>query len=391
MESKRIAFLIKAYQDNSITSSDAKELWEYVLNHPEAELEKLLSDPDALATAPESMDSAKMWQAINRKIAAPKQRKIHLGIPYAIAAAVLVLIGFSVLYFNHNQKSDIPSGYKQVHTKAAANEAIITLSDGSSVSLNKMKGKKLRLTNGAKLIVDLEGTVSYEDPAGTAEQNSSLLNTVTCPKGKVIKIKLSDETIVYLNAASSISYPIHFAKSKREVSLHGEAYFEVFKSKISPFIVKTGQQELQVLGTKFNMQAYDDESIHKTTLLEGRVKVHRTGNDKTAAVNYAYLKPDQQFTTAQSNEGGVVNNVLATDAIGWKDNLFVFNNEDLEQALKIISRWYDVAIIYDEHLSGKRIGGTLPKLKSVNDVMLLLQETKLLKFQWKGGKLVIIG
>lgn len=391
MKSNRIAFLIKAYQENRISANDAKELWEYVLNHPEEELEKLLADPDALSEPPKSMDAEKMWGLINNKIDQPAKRKVSLAIPYAIAAAILVVIGISSLYYMNHQKVSIPVGYKQVLTKTLTDEAVITLSDGTSLSIDKMKGQKIRLSNGVRLIVDSLGAVSYENLTGKADQNSSFINTVSCPVGKVIKIKLSDETIVYLNAGSSVSYPVQFAASKREVTLHGEAYFEVYKSKNSPFIVKTNQQELQVLGTKFNMQAYDDEPVHKTTLLEGQVKVRRATNDKPADVKYAYLKPDQEFTTNKGSTDVQIQQVLASDAIGWKDNLFIFSNQDLEQALKTISRWYDVDIIYNENLVGKRIGGTVPKLKSVNEVMLLLQETKLLKFQWKGGKLVIIG
>jgi ferric-dicitrate binding protein FerR (iron transport regulator) len=167
------------------------------------------------------------------------------------------------------------------------------------------------------------------------------------------------------------------------VRLFGEGYFEVAKDKAHPFIVATDKQKVEVLGTHFNINSYADEGSVKTTLLEGSVRVDRTGR---AAV---VLKPNQQSVVSGTKQTDV-NTVDVNDVVSWKNGKFVFVREDVRSIMNKIARWYDVQIVYEGDVKGKALGGSVSRFKNVSEVLEMLSATKAVQFRIEGRKVIVM-
>jgi len=189
-----------------------------------------------------------------------------------------------------------------------------------------------------------------------------------------------DNSKVWLNAASSLKYPSNFAALKeRKVELTGEAYFEIAKDKVHPFIVQSGTQAVKVLGTHFNINSYADEPAIRTTLVEGSVSI----NDKTI------LKPDQQAIA--SSDGVKVISVNASVYINWKDGIFIFKNENLKSVMRKIARWYDVQVEYrGVEDKSKTYSGSVSKYTDISNVLKVLQDSEGINFTIEGKKLTVL-
>ena len=197
------------------------------------------------------------------------------------------------------------------------------------------------------------------------------------------KVILPDGTLVYLNAASELRYPVAFTGSERKVELTGEAYFEVTKNKAMPFIVHTAKGDIQVLGTHFNIMAYSDDPSMKTTLLEGSVKISQPAKNITKM-----LKPDQQAVL--SDIGIKVIDVNAEDAVAWKDGIFLFNDDHLDDIMKKISRWYNVDVEFnDETLKKEMYSGTVSRFAQVSQVLKKLEALGGVSFRIEPHKIIV--
>src|SRR5690606_36641752 len=213
-------------------------------------------------------------------------------------------------------------------------------------------------------------------------------NTIEIPKGRQYKITLPDGSQVWLNAASTITYPVRFDKTHREVEVEGEAYFEVKDAADWPFTVNTSMQRIEVLGKHFNVSAYHDDTFIKPTLVDGSVKISSRSDPTETVISQrcsTLLRPGQQAVSRVSQSHWAVNTVDPEDVISWKEKLFVFNNEEISDVMKKISRWYDVEIEYRDGMAGKRIGGSIPILDRVDELMEALKDTGLLHYKMKGG------
>jgi len=162
-----------------------------------------------------------------------------------------------------------------------------------------------------------------------------------------------------------------------------------------PFIVKTRTQRVEVLGTLFNISAYDGDSNVKTTLVEGSVKISLVGNHAEFSLNETdglstILKPGQQAITYKDGKDINIDAIDPYEVVSWKDNLFVFNDEEISEVMKKVSRWYDVEVIYKDGMAGKRIGGTIPKFERIEELMDALTATGLLRYTMEGGIVVIM-
>jgi ferric-dicitrate binding protein FerR (iron transport regulator) len=218
------------------------------------------------------------------------------------------------------------------------------------------------------------------------EKDAAFYNTITTPRGGQYQVTLSDGTKVWLNAASSIRFPVLFTGNERKVEITGEAYFEVAKNVSKPFKVKTISSEVEVLGTHFNVNAYDDEAVAKTTLLEGLVKVSvpQTGGKLAAR----FLQPGQQSGITKDGRISVLNNADTEEAVAWKNGRFQFRSADLKSILRQISRWYDVDVVYkgnvDLHFTGQ-----LTRDDYVSKVFDKLALTGEVHFKIEGKKIIV--
>ncbi|MNQ92505.1 fec operon regulator FecR [compost metagenome] len=261
------------------------------------------------------------------------------------------------------------------------NRATLTLDNGKTIALDSVADGKIALETGVEITKTEEGKIVYSQN-GKQLQARAAINTMTTPSGGQFQITLPDGTMVWLNAASSIKYPAVFSSNERRVELTGEAYFEVAHNPSKPFIVSSAGQDVSVLGTHFNINAYDNEELIKTTLLEGSVKVTKAG------AGSRLLKPGQQA----SLKGGIfkVNQVDVNKAIAWKQGYFMFDNEDIKIAMRQISRWYNVEVVYQGDLSDLDFTGTMPRTYSLKQLLRVLELTGNFKFKIEGRRITVM-
>jgi len=255
----------------------------------------------------------------------------------------------------------------------------LTLQDGSKIVLNDVKDGTLAQQGNTKVVKLATGQLVY-DKTGTASAKV-LYNTMTTPRGGQYKLTLPDGTEVWLNAASSITYPTAFAGNERDVSITGEAYFEVAKDKSKPFHVTSGNQTIEVLGTHFNVMAYADEDAIKTTLLEGSVKI--TENNEAQI-----LKPGEQ-ATVDKNGGLKISVADIDDALAWKNGYFKFNRVNIKYIMRQLARWYDVDLVYEGSVPHDEFVGKIGRGENIEDVLHIL-ELDHVHFKIEDKKIIVL-
>ncbi|MEI3797060.1 MULTISPECIES: FecR domain-containing protein [unclassified Chitinophaga] len=295
---------------------------------------------------------------------------------WAVAAAILALVAGTYAWLQRPAKH--PAAQQLIaNAMPGTHKAILTLSDGSKVTLDSTGNQVIR--QGATAIHQQGGQLKY-DAQSTA--TSIQYNTLATPRGGQFRITLPDGTKVWLNAASTLRYPTAFTGPERLVEVNGEAYFEVAGNASHPFKVKIKDAEVQVLGTSFNVNAYADEPIIQTTLLEGSIKF-------SANNNQVLLKPGQQAVLATNKEFHI-NEVDPNDAIAWKNGYFLFKNEGIESVMRTIARWYDVDVSYEGDVKKQRLGGTVSRYENLEDLLKTIELTKSLKFKIEGRRVTIM-
>jgi transmembrane sensor len=306
-----------------------------------------------------------------------------------IAAVVTGLFLGGVVYYMTNYKTasvksaDLPSTTNRTKEDVApgTNRAILTLGDGSRINLDESDAGVLAQQGNVKVLKLADGTLGYRPPNKEESEADILYNTIITPRGGEYKLTLSDGSNVWLNASSSLRYPTSFAGSKRRVEVSGEAYFEVAKNTLMPFIVSVnGEQEVKVLGTHFNINAYTEEGPKKITLLEGSVIVAERNHSIT-------LKPGQQ--SSLSENGFKVEETDLEQVIAWKTGFIEFDNSSLEAIMREISRWYDVDINYQGKPKTSVIfGGRISKRLPLSKVLKML-ETYGVKAEIRNKEIII--
>ncbi len=295
------------------------------------------------------------------------------------SAAALLLIVFSIAIILYKAKTAIePRAIDYAALiSPGGNKAILTLANGKKIILDSISNGAIAEQNGIQIKKKSNGTLEYIQLAASPSDNQiqNISNTIQTPRGGQYKIILEDGTIVWLNAASSLRYPLHFNGSERRVELSGEGYFEVAHLKTKPFIVVTSKQEVEVLGTHFNINAYSDEDEVKTTLLEGSVKV-KALRDKTQS---KYLKPGEQSVLNNSN--WQVKQVDAAGQVDWKNGRFIFKDEELKSVMRKLSRWYDIEVDYTGPVENLNFSGRISRSKTLKDVLRILMRTNDVNFK----------
>lgn len=303
---------------------------------------------------------------------------------WAAAAVVFISLAFGAYFLNSKyNKSVLPlefAGQKGEYIKPGGNKAVLTLSDGSHITLDDVANGEIAKESGVQITKTADGRLLYTARHGLSHVKVGY-NTIATPKGGQYRIALPDGTMVWLNAASSLKYPSAFTGNERKVELTGEAYFEVAKDKQMPFRVKTQQQEVEVLGTHFNINAYDDEHGVRTTLIEGSVKVKLPSNKS------AILKPGDQSEVVTDIK---VSQVDASAVIDWKQGLFWFNDESIYSIMRQFSRWYNIEVEYRGDVSNIRFGGQVSRMKNLSQVLRIMELTKSIQFKVEGNKIIVM-
>jgi len=333
----------------------------------------------------------KAWEILG--LSKTKQRSTNFYRLFAAAAAVAAITLGTWLYTSRHPEgsaatrdllvNDIKPGSVGA-TLTLANGKTIKLSSATNGELAKEAGVTIKKTADGQLIYEIASVPRNDDNApslreGTTKQ-SHTSNTLATAKGETYQVKLPDGTAVWLNAASSLTYSASLtAHGKRVVRLSGEAYFQVAKDKTRPFIVESNGQKVEVMGTHFNINSYDEESSVKTTLLEGSVRI----NDALV------LRPGQQ-SVISGTEPILVKEANLEEAMAWKNGDFLFGEEDFRTTMRKIARWYDVEIVYAPSAPDNLApGGWVSRSKNISAVLKIMEATGKVHFKVEGRRITV--
>jgi len=384
--------LIQNYLEEKLNPNEEKQLDEWYLSFPDR--------GDAVFS-----DEAEE-QTVRKRIAAKIQDTLesnrdssNAGAPFfrrrfLMAAAVMTFVFFGgYLYFTHSfsgpksipyqgQRSE--QEWRKIGLVPGGNRALLTLSDGSSVLLDDAGAGVIGREGGSNVIKLGEGLVRYEannaiERVGSAEK----MNTISTPRGGQYRVILSDGSKVWLNAASSIHFPAQFSGMERTVAITGEVYFEVAPDSLHPFRVLAGDADIEVLGTCFNVNTYDDEPVVRTTLLEGSIKLRSGSKGKSTT-----LVAGQESDIDPKGNLRVRKSPDLESAIAWMHGNFQFKSADIQSILRQIARWYDADIEYQGDVS-LYFTGQLPRSQEISSVLEKLMMTGEVQYKIDGRKITV--
>jgi transmembrane sensor len=305
-------------------------------------------------------------------------------------AAALILLFLSVGLFLRSQNVEekpVIAKTKQLRfkndVKPGDNKAVLTLEDGSQIVLDDAKNGLLTHRGNIRVTKNREGQLIYHIAGNTIHPAKIEYNTLTTPLGGQYQIVLPDGSKAWLNAGSSLRFPTVFAGKERSVELNGEAYFEIAKNRSMPFKVRARGMEVKVLGTHFNIMAYEDEREINTTLLEGSVEVFK-GSGKIT------LEPGQQASLNKNTGHMNVSEADLEQAVAWKNGFFIFNNENIQSIMRKVSRWYNIDVAYKGNLNNKDFVGTISRDKNVSELLRMLELTGAIHFTIDGRRITVM-
>jgi transmembrane sensor len=300
----------------------------------------------------------------------------------SVAAILLLAIAGVWLLFTRKASQPLASLQQRYRNdvKPGRNAALLTLAGGRTVVLDDSAPKTIGRQGNAVILND-SGSLVYQAKTGKASE--IFYNTLTTQKGNQYHLTLPDGTKVWLNAASSITYPTVFAGKDRRVAISGEAYFEVTKNQQQPFIVQQGDMSVQVLGTSFDVNGYGDEAALKTTLVEGKVRV-----EKGAAASL--LEPGQQAVIPNGHGAISIDHNPDIEAVlAWKNGSFSFKDAGIAAIMQQVQRWYDVDIVYEANIT-KHFVADIPRNVALSQLLQLLEATDQVHFRIEGKKVIVL-
>lgn len=380
MNIDRLNYLFERYESNTASDEELEELFSILGKDSQKEMLLSFLTNSMQNSAPDhSIDTGK-WQPVIDKIVrtetSQEQPTVYKLSPrrwsYVAAAAALLFLAGIGAYFFINKKENLEIAQNQAPSNdisaPEASKAYITLADGSRIMLDTASNGELAVQGNAQVVKLDDGQIVYEGKGGRA-----VYNTLVNPRGsRVVSLTLTDGTKVWLNAGSSITYPTSLSGNERVVEMTGEAYFEV-KSRISsvtntkmPFYVRRNELQVEVLGTHFNVNAYDNESHIRVTLLEGAVQV---GSVKSGQKEQ--LIPGQQ---AEYKNGvtKVISEVDIHRTMAWKNGYFDFNDVNLRDMMRQLERWYDISVNYQGNIPSIVFKGQMDRNVQLTDVIRFL-------------------
>lgn len=381
MDNTRIYYLVGQYLEKGLSETEQEEFQQLLQDSTQQEA--------LLAAFEELAGELDMDTVLDEDLQPILERSLHSDRPphrvrflrrrIMAAASVILLLVAGAYLWTSNKKDTSPATVATIITPGKAG-AILTLADGSQVVLDSLANGVIAKQNGARVVLT-NGQLAY-DP--TENSNGEIVfNTIATPKGRQFQVTLPDGTQVWLNAASSIRYPTAFSGEERKVEVTGEAYFEVAKNTNMPFRVSVNNKaEIKVLGTHFNVNAYENEKAIATTLLEGSVRVAATepGN--------VILQPGQQAQIENASIK-IIKNANTDKAIAWKNGLFYFDGASLAEIMRQLERWYDIEVVYEKGIPDIEFEGEMTKDVSLDGLLVMLGKTEI-HFRIEGRKLIVL-
>lgn len=374
MDKKHAEQLLRRYLEGRCSPEEQRlvELWYHELLDSEKQRDKAVIDEDRL--------KEHVWKSIGKRRPARLPR-------FVAAAAVLFAIATGIYLYRYKTSQDLGEATTLPASAAiqpGGNRAMLTLADGTQIDLDE---------NQAGIVIDTG--IAYLDGSmiQRPERPDMRRFAIATPRGGQYRVVLPDGTNAWLNAATTLEFESRPGESERVVTLNGEAYFEVSSRQgnglgKTTFKVKTGRQEVTVLGTGFNVSAYEESPQTVTTLVQGRVRVadiHAGGNEQSTGA--WVLEPGfQAVTTAQYTETSAAN---LESAIGWKNGDFVFDGSSIQEIMQQLSRWYDIDIQYRGAVTTEAFGGKIARTKDIRDVLRVLELTGGVKFAIENRTIIV--
>jgi len=340
-------------------------------------------DAEPLSQAELENEVTKMTESIGQKVPiVAYQPSIfrRLRLPLSIAASILVILSIGYRLLSESQKDQVIAQQAEIPILPGRQAASLTLANGKKIFLSDQPTGKVAQQAGVTITKTSNGELIYE--IKEAKNKLDGFNTLATTNGETYRVRLPDGSMVWLNAASSLKYPVSFKNSaQRVVQLYGEAYFEIAKNRRHPFIVKSSGQQVEVLGTHFNINAYHDEPGILTTLLEGSIRLKPTHG--TAKI----LKPGQQAELSNSNIKLLQADTRSVTA--WKDGYFRFKNESLQSVMRKISRWYNVDVVFENGPPDDTYSGAVTRHSNVQQVLDIMEGSNNIHFTIKGRRIIV--
>lgn len=383
--------LYNKYLNNSCSQEELSALFRLFGTTDENLLRNLITAELAVAdpSSPTSKTEEELLRSLHQRIKAKishRNSKIRtLVYKLSAAAAILVIVTTGILLFRKREQRQIAQKTPTAITPGQF-QATLTLANGKTVVLTQAMTATLGKLGQTTVNVSPANGIAYKGPTDD-QAVSNMLNKLATRRGEQspYPLTLADGSKVWLNAASSISFPTQFTGSERVVTTQGEVYFEVAHDKNRPFKVITGRQEVTVLGTHFNVKAYDDEPTINTTLLEGSVKVR-----DLSATSSGLLTPGQQSKINRNDGKLAVASANIEEVIAWKNGFFMFNDQQITNIMSSISRWYDMDIQYQNFSNNtERFGGTFSRSSNLADILNILQSLGHIHFKIDQRKIIV--
>jgi transmembrane sensor len=400
----RIQYLFERYRQRTCSHEELQELFDCIAQPENRQLLEELMDAEYEVLQPLAVSGETDWdyifqQAVPEKedmIISFKKTKRFQWLRIAAAAIIVLALGAAGYWFVNRLGDNKVAQKEQKAPRTAedilpgSNKAVLTLANGSVISLDSAGSGLLTEQDEVQVIKNKDGEVKYKAVNGSAT-GTIAYNSLSTPKGGQYHLILPDGSKVWLNAASSLRYPVTFAANERRVELNGEAYFEIAKDAGKPFHVVTATQDVEVLGTHFNVNAYTDEPSTKTTLLEGKVKIRQgsmvNGQSKTG--NEALLQPGQQAVLSGSHSPFTIDHSPDLDlAMAWKNGFTAFNKADIKSIMRQVTRWYNVDVVYEGAIPQRSFTGGISRNARLSELLRLLEVSKV-HFRIEGNTLIV--
>ncbi|NML38790.1 DUF4974 domain-containing protein [Chitinophaga sp. G-6-1-13] len=386
--------LLSRWQQRTCTPDEAQELMGYLQQHDGdrtllSELQAAFRQVKPEGGTPDAGEYGsrvreKLLQRIQAPSAAAPVRKLNKGIiRYTAAAALLAGLLLTAVWLLKRQ-AHLPPEMAMVKTmpvvtKGAGNKTVLTLANGEKIELDSAGIQQLMQGNSA--VTNKDGQLIYEKTGSGAQ--SMVYNTLSTAAEQMYPLVLSDGSRIWLNAASTVRFPVTFSHQERAVELSGEAYFEIAPDARRPFRIKVGQMTVDVLGTDFNINAYPDEASINTTLVQGAVRVNSGDNS-------LQLAPGEQSQVKANGNIRKVADVNVSEIVAWKSGYFQFDNTDITSVMRQFSHWYNIEVVYEGKVKPRKFFGMISRGSSLANVLKMLQANDV-TFRLEGKQLVIKG
>ncbi len=386
----RLNYLITQYLNKECTADEFAELFTYIGNRAYEDVLQARMRDDLKSLTPGADVHQVDWDSIyNNVINSSKSGKVSsiFSRRLAIAAAVTLLCTISAGIWILKQKQPVThqvAVVKQKYdVKPGTDKAILKLADGSEIVLNNTAKGVLTHQGQTAVKQQANGVIAYQVSAQSQKQGNKVSNnTLSIPSGGQYMLILPDNSKVWLNSNSSLTYATAFSGNERIVELTGEGYFEIAKDAQHPFVVKSGRSNVRVLGTHFNISAYPDETLSEVTLAEGAVML-------TVGKHSTKIKPGQRASFNQHDDMIALREVDVDEAIDWKNGYFQFDNASMERVMHKVKHWYNIDIEYQGKQPAVKFTGMISRNNNLSKILDLLQSTGGVSFEIVNKKVIV--